>query len=222
MAMGFLKPGTQLLPVQGELSGLDDGWLAQRGLGIDGEIPVMGMLLAEIIAGQDLRFPLGENLLQLSDDVFQFLPAKVFAEPQDESCYFLQGGGSPWNFVPFDWSQSVATSPPFAFPVKPKAWLPVLPQLWKPPRRGKLGKIPKRFSQAFHRTWKTLRPQHCEFPTVSTVAATSRLISFALQRADAQHDKTTSAQPGDNGNGTLEGEKLSVPDSYRKHNKLAA
>ena len=124
MAMGFLKPGTQLLPVQGELSGLDDGWLAQRGLGIDGEIPVMGMLLAEIIAGQDLRFPLGKNLLQLSDDVFQFLPAKVFAEPQDESCYFLQGGGSPWNFVPFDWSQSVATSPPFAFPVKPKAWLP--------------------------------------------------------------------------------------------------
>ena len=223
MAMGFLKPGTQLLPVQGELSGLDDGWLAQRGLGIDGEIPVMGMLLAEIIAGQDLRFPLGENLLQLSDDVFQFLPVKVFAEPQDESCYFLQGGGSPWNFVPFDWSQSVATSPPFAFPVKPKAWPPAAERPVETAAPWKAWKNPKTIFPSF--------PPHLENSPSTALRVshsfhsrrqTSRLISFALQRADAQHDKTTSAQPGDNGNGTLEGEKLLVPDSYRKHNKLAA
>jgi cation transport ATPase len=40
-------------------------------------------------------------------------------------------------------------------------------------------KIPKRFSQPFHRARKILRRKHSEFPTVSTAAATSRLISFA-------------------------------------------
>lgn len=116
--------GSDLLPVQGGLSGLDGGRFGQRGLGVDGEIPIVGVLLSELIAGQDLGFPLEKNLLQLSDDVFQLWTAELFAEPQDESCYFGQGGESPWNFVPFDWTQRRVTSPPFVWLVKSKPSLP--------------------------------------------------------------------------------------------------
>jgi len=124
---------TQLLPVQDGWSGLDRGRFSQRGLGVDGEVPIVGVVFSEIIAGQDLGFPFGKNLLQLSDDVFQLLTAELSAEPQDESCYFLQGGESPWNFVPFDWSQRVVTPPPFVFSVKFKPSLPARSQLWKLP-----------------------------------------------------------------------------------------
>jgi hypothetical protein len=201
-AVGFRILGTQLLPVQGGWSGLDGGRFNQRGLGVDGEIPIVGVVFLEIIAGQDLGFPLGKNLLQLSDDGFQLCTAELFAEPQDESCYFLQGGESPRNCVPFDWSQRGVTSPPFVFSVKVQPSLPVLSQLWK--------------------LWKTLRRKHSEFPTVSTAATTSPLISFALQTAGGRHAQKRPAQPGYDANSTLEGEKLSGPDSYRKHNKLAA
>ena len=221
-AVGFRILGTQLLPVQGGWSGLDGGRFGQRGLGVDGEIPIVGVVFSEIIAGQDLGFPLGKNLLQLSDEGFQLWTAELFAEPQDESCYFLQGGESPRNGVPFDWSQRVVTSPPFVFSVKVKPSLPAPSQLWKLPPGGNGGKIKKPFSPRFHRAWKTLRRKHSEFPTVSTAAATSPLISFTLQTAGGRHAQKRPAQPGYDANSTLEGEKRSGPDSYRKYNKLAA
>src|ERR1700757_2727423 len=154
----FLVADTQLLPVQRGRSWMGLGRLSQGSPGIDIEIAIMRMLLAEIIAGSNLGFPLRENLLELTEDLFQFLTGKGFTKPQHKSCYFAQGGGSPWNWTgSFDSLQKRETAPPLAFSVKRNSsFWPVRLQLWKLPRHGNRGKIKRRFSPCSHSAWKTL------------------------------------------------------------------
>ena len=87
---------TQLLPVQGGL-GRRRGGLSQRGLGIDVEIAVVRMLLAEVVARLRLGLTSGEDLLQLFDKVLQILASKFPAEPKYQSWYAAHGGESLGN-----------------------------------------------------------------------------------------------------------------------------
>jgi hypothetical protein len=87
---------TQLLPVQGGL-GRRRGGLSQRGLGIDVEIAVVRMLLAEVVARLRLGLTPGENLLQLLDKFLQILAGKFPAEPKHQSWYAAHGGESLGN-----------------------------------------------------------------------------------------------------------------------------
>jgi hypothetical protein len=87
---------TQLLPVQGGL-GRRRGGLSQRGLGIDVEIAVVGMLLAEVVARLRLGLTPGENLLQLLDKFLQILAGKFPTEPKHQSWYAAHGGESLGN-----------------------------------------------------------------------------------------------------------------------------
>jgi hypothetical protein len=197
------------------------GRLSQGSPGIDIEIAIMRMLLAEIIAGSNLGFPLRENLLELTDDLFQFLTGKVFTKPQHKSCYFAQGGGSPWNWTgSFDSLQKRETSPPLAFSVKRNSsFRPVRPQLWKLPRHGNRGKIKRRFSPCSHSAWKTLRQKRSEFPTVPTASAANPLNSFSLQNCRVLG--RNSRFPC-NDTGTATGENPLILASQRKFRELAA
>jgi hypothetical protein len=221
--MSFLVGGAQLLPVQHGPGGKRLGRLDQGSQGIDIEIAVMRVLLAEIIAGWNLGFPFGENLLELADDLFQFLTGKFFAKPQHKSCYFAQGGGSPWNLAgSFDSFQSKETSPPLVFPVKRNpSFRPVRLQLWKLPRPGNGGKIKRPFSHRSPRAWKTLRKKRSEFPPVPTASATSPLNSLFLQNCRVLGWNPQSRFTC-NGTGTPTGEKLSLLNSQRKLKELAA
>ena len=87
---------TQLLPVQGGL-GRRRGGLSQRGLGIDVEIAVVRMLLAEVVARLRLGLTSGEDLLQLFDEVLQILASKFPAEPKYQAWYAAHGGESLGN-----------------------------------------------------------------------------------------------------------------------------
>ena len=221
-AVGLLVSGTQLLPVQGGPRRQDGGRLGQGSQGIDIEIAVMGVLLAEIIAGWNFGFAFRENLLELTNDLFQFLPGKLFAKPQHKSCYFAQGGGSPWNLTgSFDSPQRKETSPPLPFPVKwNPSLLPGLP-LWKLPRHGNGGKIKRPFSRLSHNAWKTLRRRHSEFPTVPTASATSPIHSLSLQNCRVLGCNQQSRFIC-NGTGTPTGEDPSLLDSQSKLKGLAA
>ena len=221
--MSFLVGGTQLLPVQCGPGGKRLGRLGQGSQGIDIEIAVMRVLLAKIIAGWNLGFAFGENLPQLANDLFQFLTRKLFAKPQHKSCYFAQGGGSPWNLAgSFDSFQSKETSPPLVFPVKRNPSLPsARPQLWKLPRPGNSGKIERPFFHCFQGAWKTLRRKHSEFPTVPTASAASPLNSLSLQSRLSLGRKRQSQFVCD-ATGTQTGEHPSILDSQRKLKELAA
>jgi hypothetical protein len=98
-AMPVLIAVTQLLPVQDGLGRRRRGGLSQRGLGIDVEIAVVRMLLAKIIAGMNLGFVPGEDLLQLLDEVLQILASKFPAEPKHQTCYLTHGGESLGNLA---------------------------------------------------------------------------------------------------------------------------
>jgi hypothetical protein len=87
---------TQLLPVQGGL-GRRRGGPSQRGLGIDVEIAVVRMLLAEVVARLRLGLTSGEDLLELFDQVLQILASKFPAEPKYQSWYAAHGGESLGN-----------------------------------------------------------------------------------------------------------------------------
>jgi len=219
--MGFLVGGTQLLPVQRGRGGKRLGGLSQGSLGIDIEIAIVRMLLAEIIAGSNLGSPLRENLLELTEDLFQFLTGKLFTKPQHKSCYFAQGGGSPWNLVgSFDSFQRKETSPPLAFSVKRNPLFPPVGwQLWKRPRHGNRGKIKRRFSPGSHRAWKTLRQKRSEFPTVPTASAASPLNSLSLQNSRALGGNPRFPC---HRTGTVRGENPSLLDSQSKFKNLAA
>ena len=220
--MGLQVGGAQLLPVQGGPGGKRLGRLGQGSLGIDIEIAVMRMLLAEIIAGWNLGFPFRENLLELEEDLLQFLTGKLFAKPQHKSCYFAQGGGSPWNLTgSFDSFQRKETSPPLVFPVKRNLSLrPArLHQLWKLPRHGNSGKIKRPFFHRSHSAWKTLRKKRSAFPTVPTASAASPLNSLALQNCRLLHWNPRFICSD---TGTPKGENSSLFDSQRKLKELAA
>ena len=118
LPMLALVLSTQLLPVQGRDSRRRRGGLSRRGLGIDVEIAIVRMLLAEVVAR--LRFGLtsGENLLQLLDKLLQILAGKFPTEPKYQSWYAAHGGESLGNLAG---SLMVVlereTSPPFLLAV---------------------------------------------------------------------------------------------------------
>jgi hypothetical protein len=95
--MPLVIAGTQLLPVQGGLGRRSRGGLSQRSLGINVKIAVVWMLLAKIVAGMNLGFASGEDLLQLLDEVLQVLASKFPAEPKHQTCYLTHGGESLGN-----------------------------------------------------------------------------------------------------------------------------
>jgi hypothetical protein len=74
------------------------------------EVPIVGMLFSEGVSGLDFRFPLGKHLLQLPDDLFEFLSSEVLTQPKNKACYFCHGGSSRF-FSPFDY-QREETKPP--------------------------------------------------------------------------------------------------------------
>ena len=88
---------TQLLPVQAGRGRWWGGRLSQGRAGIDVEVAVVRMLLAEVVAR--LRFGLssGENLLQLLDKLLQILAGKFPTKPNDQSWYAAHGGESLGN-----------------------------------------------------------------------------------------------------------------------------
>jgi hypothetical protein len=57
------------------------------------------MLLAKIVAGLNLRFASGQDLLQLLDEISQVLAGKFPAEPKHQSCYLAHGGESLGNLA---------------------------------------------------------------------------------------------------------------------------
>jgi hypothetical protein len=97
--MVSLVLGAQLLPVQGRRGRGDGGWLSQGSQRVDGEVAIVGMLLAKVVAG--LRFGLssGENLLQLLDEFLQVLASKFPTKPNDQSWYAAHGGESLGNLA---------------------------------------------------------------------------------------------------------------------------
>ena len=84
--------------------------------------PVVRMLLAEVVARLNLGLALGEDLLQLLDQLLQLCSSKFFAEPKDQACYVGHGGEPLGNLAG---SLHVVlgikreTPPPFSFSVKP-------------------------------------------------------------------------------------------------------
>lgn len=64
---------TQLPPVQGRRSWRGGRRLGQGSAGIDVEIAIVRMLLAEVVARLRLGLTSGENLLQLLDEFLQIL-----------------------------------------------------------------------------------------------------------------------------------------------------
>jgi hypothetical protein len=97
--MPLLIAVTQLLPVEGGLGRRRRGGLSERDLGINIKIAVVRMLLAKIVAGMELGFAPGEDLLQLLDEVLQVLASKFPAEPKHQTCYLTHGGESLGNLA---------------------------------------------------------------------------------------------------------------------------
>ena len=95
-----LKLFAQLPPVE---SAGGRGRLSEGRLGIHGEVAVMRMLLAKVIARLRLRLGVGEDSLQLLDERLQILAGKFPAEPKHETWYVAHGGeslgepGSSWH-----------------------------------------------------------------------------------------------------------------------------
>ena len=86
---------TQWLPVQSRRGRRDSGrCLGQGSQGIDGEIAVVRMLLAKVVAGLRLGLTPGENLFQFVDQLLQFLAGKFPAEPKHQAWYLAHGGDS--------------------------------------------------------------------------------------------------------------------------------
>ena len=96
-AMLALILSTQLLPVQAGRGRRWGGRLSQGRVGIDVEVAVVGMLLAEVVARLRLGLTSGEDLLQLFDQVLQILASKLPAEPKYQSWYAAHGGESLGN-----------------------------------------------------------------------------------------------------------------------------
>jgi len=132
----------QLLPVQGGRRGRDGRWLGQGSAGIDVEIAIVRMLLAEVVAR--LRFGLssGEDLLQLLDQFLQILTSKLSAEPKYQAWYAAHGGESLGNLAgSLNQVLRRETSPLSLFPIKseptPLAWnCEHLESTLIPPRAG--------------------------------------------------------------------------------------
>ena len=90
---------TQLLPVQGGRSWRGGRRLGQGSAGIDVEIAIVRMLLAEVVARLRLGLSSGENLLQLLDEFLQILAGKFPTEPKYQSWYAAHGGESLGNLA---------------------------------------------------------------------------------------------------------------------------
>jgi hypothetical protein len=90
---------TQLLPIRVRLGWWRGGRLEQGRAGIDLEIAIVRMLLAEVVAG--LRFGLtsGENRLQLLDKLLQVLASKFPTKAKHQSWYAAHGGESLGNLA---------------------------------------------------------------------------------------------------------------------------
>ncbi len=206
LAVGFLVLAAQLPPVGSRHWPRRSRRLPQGGLGIDVEIPIVGMLFSKLVTRFDLRFSLGKEVLQLADDLFQFLTGKILTKPKNESCYLSHGGLSPGVFkLPFDY-QREETKPPFLFsfsaesPGSPAS----APKLWKLPPGGNGKKTALRFFPPSHQAWKT----PAEFPTVPPAS------TAAGSRPESREN------PG--ARGRKRGEKEQTGSSYRKINRLAA
>ena len=91
-----LKLFAQLPPVE---SAGGRGRLSEGRLGIHGEVAVMRMLLAKVIARLRLRLGVGEDSLQLLDERLQILAGKFPAEPKHETWYVAHGGESLGNLA---------------------------------------------------------------------------------------------------------------------------
>jgi len=90
---------TQRPPVQGRGSGRGGRRLGQGSAGIDVEIAIVGMLLAEVVARLRLGLTSGENLLQLLDEFLQILAGKFPTEPKYQAWYAAHGGESLGNLA---------------------------------------------------------------------------------------------------------------------------
>jgi hypothetical protein len=80
------------------------------------------MFLAEVVARLDLGLTVGENLLQLLDELLQLCASKFSAEPKHQACYVGHGGESLGNLVGSlhgGFGIKRETPPPFSFLVKP-------------------------------------------------------------------------------------------------------
>ena len=97
--MLLLILSTQLLPIQAGRGGLGSERLAQGSAGIDVEIAIVRMLLAEVVARLRLGLSSGENLLQLLDEFLQILAGKFPTEPKYQSWYDAHGGESLGNLA---------------------------------------------------------------------------------------------------------------------------
>ena len=98
-AMLALILSTQLLPVQAGRGGWWGGRLSQGSVGIDVEIAIVRMLLAEVVARLRLGLSSGENLLQLLDEFLQILAGKFPTEPKYQAWYAAHGGESLGNLA---------------------------------------------------------------------------------------------------------------------------
>ena len=90
---------TQLPPVQGRRSWRGGRRLGQGSAGIDVEIAIVRMLLAEVVARLKLGFAPSQDLLQLRDEVFEVLAGKFPTEPKHQTCYLAHGGESLGNLA---------------------------------------------------------------------------------------------------------------------------
>jgi hypothetical protein len=126
-AMLALILSTQLLPVQAGRGRRWGGRLRQRRAGIDVEVAVVRMLLAEVVAGLRLGLTSGEDLLELFDQVLQILASEFPAEPKYQSCYAAHGGESLGNRggFPDEWFGKERLHRLFYSPSTPTAEAPV-------------------------------------------------------------------------------------------------
>lgn len=111
---------TQWLPVQGGRDRWRSRRLGQGSAGIDVEIAIVRMLLAEIVTR--LRFGLssGEDRLQLVDKFLQVLAGKFPTEPKCQAWYAAHGGESLGNLVSSaNEGLRRETSPRSSFLIKP-------------------------------------------------------------------------------------------------------
>jgi len=106
----------QLPPVQ---SGGGRGRLSEGSTRINGKVAIVGMLLAEVVAGLRLGLTAGEDRLQLGDEFLQILTGKLSAEPKYQSWYVAHGGESLGNLAGSYGDVERETSPPFCWAVKP-------------------------------------------------------------------------------------------------------
>ena len=147
----------QLPPVQGGDRG---GWLGEGSARIDGEVAVVRMLSAKVIARLRLCLGVGEDRLQLLDEFLQILAGKFSAEPKYQTWYVAHGGESLGNlavprkrnvgkrdFTAFLLRRQVPQSPSTARPGRP----PLNPQIL-PTKTNKGGESPNpRFSRKIRR-----------------------------------------------------------------------